>query len=115
MVSPLKYLLIMVKQGGNDSAMAEALSRMISLALRSGVPAANIAKQLINIQDTPHWDNGKQILSVPDGIAKTILDHCNVSINVPAQNDPCPECNGVDMVAFEEGCFKCYECGYSKC
>ena len=26
---------------------------------------------------------------------------------------PCPECQST--LAFEEGCEKCYSCGYSKC
>ncbi len=63
------------KAGGNDSAMVEALSRMISLALRSGVSPSAVVDQLINIVDNPVWDRGQQILSVPDAIAKVLLAH----------------------------------------
>ena len=102
------------KAGGNDSAMAEALSRMISLNLRSGVNPEDVAEQLINIQDTPYWDRGRLILSVPDAIAKVMLDHTGGKVQLMMLPEACPECGSPD-VAFEEGCFKCYVCSYSKC
>lgn len=139
------------KAGGNDSAMAEALSRMISLGLRSGVPPTEVIDQLINIVDTPVWDRGRQILSVPDAIAKVLLEHAalppkgtlapgvdpvQTALLEPPKfkdigatqnnesavesrtsrlaNESCPECFD-PVMAFEEGCMKCYTCGYSKC
>ncbi len=145
------------KAGGNDNAMAEALSRMISLSLRSGVSPDNIVRQLRNISDVPHWSNGTQIKSVPDAIAQVIAAHssnppalsaneapadgevwhsslfgppsaeqigmlsASVSTNAPtgdmlqkiASGESCPECFAA--LAFEEGCMKCYSCGFSKC
>ena len=35
-------------------------------------------------------------------------------IPAPATVDLCPEC-GVCSLVREEGCHKCYNCGYSKC
>jgi ribonucleoside-diphosphate reductase alpha chain len=140
------------KAGGNDSAMAEALSRMISLSLRAGVSPDAIVDQLINIVDNPIITRGSQILSVPDAIAKVIRTHAysppkgiispgidaeqialldppkSSDIGMPqaashptngtprnyASGESCPECVGANMV-FEEGCMKCYQCGYSKC
>ncbi len=140
------------KAGGNDSAMAEALSRMISLSLRSGVSPDHIIDQLINIVDNPIITRGQHIFSVPDAIAKVLLEHAylpprgiNAGESDPGQiallNPPkssevgmpqatsnaigpgykgnvttesCPDCSAPNM-AFEEGCMKCYVCGYSKC
>lgn len=139
------------KAGGNDSAMAEALSRMISLGLRTGVSPTDVIDQLINIVDVPVWDRGRQILSVPDAIAKVMLEHAatppkgtlapgvdpvqtalleppksnevgmpqsdstgNVASKARVTTESCPECFNPNM-AYEEGCLKCYTCGYSKC
>ena len=101
------------KAGGNDSAMAEALSRMISLNLRSGVEPARIISQLINIQDNPIISGGKKILSVPDAIAQVLRDSIDGEVKDDVITEPCPECQA-NMVT-EEGCMKCYECGFSKC
>ena len=61
------------KAGGNDAAMAEAVSRMASLALRSGIDPVDVSEQLRGITDVPVWDDGVMIRSVPDAIA-SVLD-----------------------------------------
>ena len=40
-----------------------------------------------------------------------------VTVSVPINNMPLPNCPDCDVgtLAFEEGCQKCYSCGYSKC
>ena len=101
------------KAGGNDSAMAEAVSRLVSLSLRSGVPVNDIIIQLRGITDTPAWDNGVLVRSVPDALAMVLVNSNSVE-DVLSVDDLCPECSS-DAVAFEEGCFKCYECSYSRC
>ncbi len=64
------------KAGGNAAAQSEAISRLISLALRSGIEPREIVKQLKGISGpTPVWDgHGGQILSTPDAIGK-VLEH----------------------------------------
>ena len=57
------------KAGGNDAAMAEAVSRMVSLSLRSGIDPKDVIFQLKGISDVPAWDEGELIRSVPDAIA----------------------------------------------
>ena len=57
------------KAGGNDAAMAEAVSRMVSLSLRSAVDPKDVVTQLRGITDMPAWDQGQLIRSVPDAIA----------------------------------------------
>ena len=64
------------KAGGNDAAMAEAVSRMASLSLRSGIDPVDVSEQLRGITDVPAWDEGEMIRSVPDAIA-SVLDRIN--------------------------------------
>ena len=146
------------KAGGNDAAMAEAVSRVASLCLRSGLDPKEVISQLRGITDLPAWDEGTLVRSVPDALA-TVLDKVisdetkslfsegtqksifsveaaksddssdiqssianvneteKVTVNVSANNSAlpnCPDCE-VGSLAFEEGCQKCYSCGYSKC
>ena len=64
------------KAGGSASTQAEAISRLISLALRSGVDAGEIVRQLKGISGpNPMWDNGRLILSTPDAISQVLSDY----------------------------------------
>jgi ribonucleoside-diphosphate reductase alpha chain len=64
------------KAGGVASTQAEAISRLISLALRSGVDAHEIVKQLKGISGpSPTWENGRLILSTPDAIGQALSDY----------------------------------------
>jgi ribonucleoside-diphosphate reductase alpha chain len=130
------------KAGGNAAAQSEAISRLISLGLRSGIEPREIVKQLKGISGpTPVWDgHGGQILSTPDAIGKVIeqyienRDHIRTqrgnSAPAPAGTKPaqaahggdkvpqgssvtCPECGS--NVEHMSGCVVCYNCGWSKC
>jgi len=64
------------KAGGNAAAQAEAISRLISLSLRSGMDVTEIIKQLKGISGpNPVWENGQLILSTPDAIGKALEQH----------------------------------------
>ena len=63
------------KAGGNDAAMAEALSRLITINLRCGVDPYEVAKTMRNISDSPFYTRGVQVLSVPDAVAQMIEKH----------------------------------------
>ena len=64
------------KAGGNAAAQAEAISRLISLSLRSGMDVTEIIKQLKGISGpNPVWENGQLILSTPDAIGKALEHH----------------------------------------
>jgi ribonucleoside-diphosphate reductase alpha chain len=105
----------MGKTGGCASSQIEAAGRLISLALRSGVKAEAILKQLIGIRcPSPCWQNGKMVLSCPDAIAQVLknITHSDVVENNPVMG-VCPECGGV--VSHQEGCLVCHGCGFSKC
>ena len=75
------------KAGGNDAAMAEAVSRMASLALRSGIDPVDVSEQLRGITDVPAWDDGVMIRSVPDAIASVLDRIINAASALPAQDE----------------------------
>ena len=61
------------KAGGNAAAQSEAISRLISLTLRSGIDPHEIVSELKGISGpTPVWENGELILSTPDAIGKAL-------------------------------------------
>ncbi|RMD85508.1 MAG: adenosylcobalamin-dependent ribonucleoside-diphosphate reductase [Calditrichaeota bacterium] len=61
------------KAGGNAAAQTEAISRLISLALRSYIDPMEIIEQLKGISGpAPVWENGELILSTPDAIGKAL-------------------------------------------
>jgi ribonucleoside-diphosphate reductase alpha chain len=126
------------KSGGCASAQLEATCRLITLALRSGVDAASVVKQLKGIR-CPNiaWENGKSILSCADAIAGVLEKHIGADsgqIVEPAKNldvvlksengghgadavrnlaGQCPDCG--NLLVYQEGCYICPSCGYTKC
>lgn len=129
------------KAGGNAAAQSEAISRLISLALRSGVDPHAIVKQLKGISGpNPTWEDGRLILSTPDAIGKALDDYLNdryndgetthqathFTIATEAEEQSaqvtdftlknittCPDCGST--VIHESGCVTCTTCGFSKC
>ena len=133
----------MGKSGGCAASQSEAVSRMVSLALRSGISIDSIIKQVKGIRcPSPAWGEGGSILSCPDAIARALERytkdapghrHQNVRA-VPAQPTVayassdclkggnknnlglCPECPDCgSLLEFGEGCAFCRGCGFSKC
>ncbi|HEC75877.1 MAG TPA: vitamin B12-dependent ribonucleotide reductase [Thermoplasmatales archaeon] len=125
------------KAGGCADAQLEAVGRLISLCLRSGVKPEDIIKQLKAIRcPNPLLVRGGPILSCPDAIAKAIEDHIKgkeifgdarldyfekeknritepIHITDKAPVGVCPDCGS--PLVYEEGCRICKECGYSSC
>ncbi|MFX1519087.1 MAG: vitamin B12-dependent ribonucleotide reductase [Promethearchaeota archaeon] len=108
--------------GGCPSAQSEAISRLISLSLRSGVKIESIIKQLREIRcPSPSWDEGALILSCPDAIGKALSRYIERQGMENSDEKPamksyfgiCPECGG--QLVHEEGCLICKSCGASKC
>lgn len=77
--SPFEVFSHLGKAGGFFAAKAEAICRLISLALRSGIDPKEIIDQLKGIRGpTPTWtEDGKMILSLPDAIAQILAKHIN--------------------------------------
>ncbi len=105
----------MGKAGGCAYSQIEATSRLISLALRSGVKVEAIVKQLMGIRcPSPVWSNGAMVVSCSDAIAKVINKHAKTGIaNAIAEMGACPECGAT--IEREGGCLVCRSCGFSRC
>ena len=63
------------KAGGCDSAQLEAISRLVSLALRSGIDPDAVLEQLRGITCCPAWDDGTLVRSGPDAVALALERH----------------------------------------
>ncbi|MFC1983456.1 vitamin B12-dependent ribonucleotide reductase [Chloroflexota bacterium] len=111
------------KAGGCASAQLEATCRLISLALRSGVDVAKVVRQLRGIRcPSIAWEEGKSILSCADAIASVLEKHTTGYDGKPKLEDygltknlagQCPDCG--NLLVYQEGCFICPGCGYTKC
>jgi ribonucleoside-diphosphate reductase alpha chain len=103
------------KSGGDEKADAEALGRLISLYLQHGGNVQEVIHTLKGIQGRDvSWDNGKQLLSVPDAVAKALEEITGTTIAVEPELKHCPDC-GEASIIFENGCYRCRSCSYSKC
>ena len=72
---PFEVFINLGKAGGSAMANAEAMGRLISLALRSGIPLMEIHRQLRGIASDRVVGLGpKKILSVPDAIGMALED-----------------------------------------
>jgi len=66
------------KAGGCATAQAEAIGRLISLGLRSGIPPQRVIKQLMSIScHSPAGVDDERVLSCADAIAKAMKEHYN--------------------------------------
>ena len=72
---PFEVFTTVGKAGSTDQAYLEAISRLISLALRSGVPAVEVVEQLRGITSEPVWDQGRLVKSAPDAVALAMASH----------------------------------------
>ena len=119
---PFEIFATIGKSGKSTQAKTEAIGRLISLALRSGVEVEEIVDQIKGIRgEHAVFQEGGLVYSIPDAIAKVFekryltngkgnkIKHTNNTLT----SDNCPECGG--SVAFEEGCMKCHSCGFTKC
>jgi len=132
------------KAGGCDSAQLEAISRLVSLALRSGLDPKIVIEQLRGITCCPAWDDGTLVRSGPDAVALAMERHTSEAAALPIQSGE----NGVQVkllaeggngngngngskgsgyfqarkcpecntpVIYQEGCLMCVSCGWNKC
>ncbi|HIH01142.1 TPA: TSCPD domain-containing protein, partial [Thermoplasmata archaeon] len=126
----------MGKSGGCTASQSEAIGRLLSLALRSGIEPESIVKQLRGIRcPSPLWQPGGMVLSCSDAVAKALERYSkdrsveregarkdwSAGAAAEKQNhvdkgDVCPECPECgSMVEYVEGCVVCRTCGYSRC
>ncbi len=81
---PFEVFTALGKAGGCDSANLEAVSRLVSLALRSGIHMDEIIHQLQGITCCPAWDGGALIRSAPDAMARALSNHLELERPHPA-------------------------------
>jgi ribonucleoside-diphosphate reductase alpha chain len=125
--NPFEVFVTIGKAGSEVAAMAEALGRLISTTLRFGnhLPARErargIMEQLQGIGGGKSVGFGiNKVKSLPDAVAKALGMHFGLietqeeSKQLSILRDLCPKCGEATFV-FEEGCKKCYGCGYSEC
>lgn len=128
-----EVFLRMGKSGGCMASQSEAVGRLISLALRSGIDVNSIFRQLRGIRcPQPAWGKGGMVLSCADAVAQVLERYVGNSHTVAAverdiarKPEPmsdeelaglcpeCPECGS--MLEMSEGCVVCRSCGYSRC
>lgn len=132
--NPLEVFATVGKAGSDIAALSEALGRMISGWLRASLDPMRTVKeivvQLIGIGGAKSIGFGKnKVSSVPDAVAKVlaeefdlqvrsngtdVVEEAKKEITVFSYVNMCPECGNSSLVS-EEGCSKCYTCGYSVC
>jgi ribonucleoside-diphosphate reductase alpha chain len=117
---PVEVFTTMGKSGHETMAFTEAMGRLISLALRSGVKIHGIIKQMKGIGGSqPVWHDNGVIMSVPDAISYGLMSMGYLDLEEKgmmeslSETDMCPVC-GASM-ARQEGCIKCPACGFSRC
>ncbi len=117
------------KSGGDEKADAEALGRLVSLYLQHGGDVKSVISTLKGIKGKyVSWDEGVQLLSIPDAVAKALelltLNHVvkesgmipleSAGSKTAVRGGTCPDCHE-NTLFFENGCYRCGTCGYSKC
>jgi ribonucleoside-diphosphate reductase alpha chain len=117
---PFEVFATIGKSGRSTTAKTEAIGRLVSLALRSGVHVSEIVDQLKGIGgEHPVFQNGGLVLSIPDAIGNVLESHymkdkdANSGHGMSLSGATCPECG--QTISFEEGCQKCHFCGFTKC
>ena len=139
---PFEVFVNTAKAGSETAAVSEAIGRLISYTLRLASPLAprerlkEVYRQLSGIGGGRSLGFGpNRVRSLPDGVAQAIEEYLkNSSTDEDLGGEPeggtaagleaeqlalrigdlCPEC-GEAAVVNEEGCRKCYACGYSEC
>lgn len=131
--TPVEVFANIGKSGGDTAALAEAIGRLISIALQKGVSLEELSQTLIGITGSrPVWNEGMLVKSVPDGIGKILLSefgdanmkpgmqgkagsatHTKTTVKSKIVGPECPECQSTMEVG--DGCSVCRSCGYSHC
>ncbi|MBL8100079.1 MAG: adenosylcobalamin-dependent ribonucleoside-diphosphate reductase [Anaerolineales bacterium] len=138
---PFEAFVNTAKAGSEIAAVSETIGRLISYILRMASPIApvdrmrEIVVQLIGIGGGRSLGFGpNRVRSLPDGIGQVLDGYLNEKNGIAVEEvktngngshtessspkmkigDICPEC-GEAAVVNEEGCRKCYACGFSEC
>ena len=140
---PVEIFVNVGKAGSDVMSMGEAIGRLVSLGLQSGIPISDVAKQLVGVGGTSSFNPGlvhaigkaldayqpvypsgidedvesedEEVYEKADPLPRTQTIDSNVSVvSVQYSGAACPDCNSFSVVR-EEGCMKCHVCGWSGC
>jgi len=142
---PFEIFISTAKAGSDTAAVSEAIGRLLSYILRLASPVSprerltEIVRQLAGIGGgRPLGFGPNRVRSLPDGVSQALREYLDdtvegtlthdwdnghhpekdsiISLERPLfkVGDLCPEC-GQAAVVNEEGCRKCYACGFSEC
>lgn len=117
----------MGKAGGCAASQLEAIGRLVSIALRTGINPRSLIKHLRGIRcPSPGWGPSGSVLSCADAIGIVMERHLNDREGNGQQELPfkeisgldslmgaCPDCGGA--IEHESGCVVCRLCGFSRC
>jgi ribonucleoside-diphosphate reductase alpha chain len=138
---PFEVFATIGKSGGFFQEQSEAICRLISLALRSGVAAGEVSGDLKGIRGPmPVFTDKGTVLSLPDALGKILEQHVTITgqveevISRPEKQEVlpfadttgantevadfgfmpgCPDCG--TQLLMQEGCISCKSCGFSRC
>jgi ribonucleoside-diphosphate reductase alpha chain len=121
---PFELFAQIGKAGGCAASQTEAIGRLVSLALRSGVEAGAVARQLKGVRcPFPSWNRGQKVLSCADGIGQALsrmVEDDGQTARPESKGrraemlaGSCPDCG--NELEYESGCAVCRSCGYSRC
>ena len=139
---PFEVFINTAKAGSDTAAVSEAIGRSLSYILRMSSPLPprqrleEVYQQYAGIGGRrPTGFGPNRVRSLPDGIAQALqeylentgwkfqeldpeeiqeIEEVNFSETWLEVGDLCPECGQAALVN-EEGCRKCYSCGFSEC
>jgi ribonucleoside-diphosphate reductase alpha chain len=142
---PFEIFISTAKAGSDTAAVSEAIGRLLSYILRLASPVSprerlnEIVRQLAGIGGgRPLGFGPNRVRSLPDGVSQALREYLDDTAegslthdwdnghhpdieSLPSLEKPlfkvgdlCPEC-GQAAVVNEEGCRKCYACGFSEC
>lgn len=137
---PFEVFATIGKSGGFYQEQSEAICRLVSLTLRSGIKVEEVVEQLKGIRGPmPVFTDKGTVLSLPDAMGRILQEHAAISNQLEAvlarpENQEvlpfaeekveksmaefglmpgCPDC-GAQLV-MSEGCISCKSCGFSRC
>ena len=119
---PFEVFATIGKSGRSTTAKTEAIGRLVSLALRSGVRVEKVVEQLEGIGgEHPVFQKDGLVLSIPDAISRVLKKRYMSGRSIKGRGEyeksllgeTCPECG--HTISFEEGCMTCHFCGFTKC
>jgi ribonucleoside-diphosphate reductase alpha chain len=136
---PFEVFAMLSKSGRTAAAKAEAIGRLVSLALRTGVEVDEIVSQLEGIGgDHQVFQEGGLVKSIPDGIARILkerylngtaswneedanpIEDTEEPESIPyvshVEAQICPRC-GQPSLRMDANCRggECWNCFYSNC